>query len=309
MTKDIRDSFFDEVYNIAAKNRNTIFITADADAFSLKRYKQDMPNQFLNVGVSEQNMITVAAGLALSGKRVFIYALIPFITLRCFEQIKVNICSMKLPITIVGVGVGLSFTNDGPTHHAVCDIAVMRSLPELSIFNPCDESSAATCANLAYQSGMPAYVRLDKGIFPSLYKRGTPFSQGVLMVKDGTDICLIATGMMVHTAVDAVSELEKENISAAVVDMYRIKPVDKEVILGILNRYKKIVSLEENVLTGGIGSILSELIIDNNLNNKLLRIALPDEQCFLYGTREWLHKQYSVDRGSICSKIGSFLCK
>ena len=108
---DIRDAFFDEIYDIASKDKNVIFITADADAFSLRRYKRDFPEQFINVGVAEQNMVLIAAGLALSGKKVFVYSIIPFITMRCYEHIKANICSMDLDVTIIGCGAGLSFSN------------------------------------------------------------------------------------------------------------------------------------------------------------------------------------------------------
>ena len=165
---DIRDAFFDEIYDIASRDRDVIFITADTDAFSLRRYKKDFPDQFINVGVAEQNMVAVSAGLALSGKKVFIYAIIPFITIRCCEHIKVNICSMNLPVAIIGAGAGLSFGNDGPTHHAMQDIAVMRILPEITILNPCDGPSAAACARIAYESNTPVYVRIDKGEFPAL---------------------------------------------------------------------------------------------------------------------------------------------
>jgi len=148
---DIRDAFFDEIYKCAAKDKNVIFIAADMDAFSLRKYKKDLPDQYINIGVAEQNMIAVAAGLALCGKKVFLYAIIPFITFRCLEHIKVNICSMNLPVAIIGVGSGLSFGFDGPTHHAVQDIAVMRVLPEIEILNPSDSASSALCARRAYE--------------------------------------------------------------------------------------------------------------------------------------------------------------
>lgn len=301
--EDIRDAFFDEVYAIAGRDTNVVFITADADAFSLKKYQKDFPSRFINAGVAEQNMITVAAGLALSGKKVFIYALIPFIALRCYEQIKVNICSMNLAIVLIGAGAGLSFGNDGPTHHAVCDVAVMRTLPEMSILNPSDGVTASAAARLAHEASGPVYVRLDKGVQPALYTTGSDFSQGFSVLRQGADIVILATGLMVHRALEVAHELSRRRIEAGVVDLYRIKPVDEKGLSGILKNYKKIVTLEENSIIGGIGSLVSEILADNRIFLPLKRVALRDEQCFSYGDRDWLHRACGIDKASVLEKI------
>lgn len=300
---DIRDAFFDEIYNIAAKDKNVIFITADADAFSLRKYKKDFPGQFINVGVAEQNMIVVAVGLALSGKKVFIYALIPFIALRCYEHIKTNICGMNLPITIIGAGAGFSFENDGPTHHAIQDIAVMRTLPEMTILNPSDIQSAAVFARLVYQSSAPAYIRLDKGIRPAIYNNENDFSPGLSTIKSGSDLCIISTGIMIYRAQEVADELAKHNINAGIVDFYMLKPVNEKLLLEVLDKYRAIVTLEENAITGGIGSIISEVLTDNQRTMPLLRFASKDEQCFYYGTRDWIHGINKIDIENVLKGI------
>ena len=300
---DIRDAFFDEIYDMASKDRNVLFITADADAFSLRRYKNDFPSQFMNVGVAEQNMVAVAAGLALSGRKVFIYAIIPFITMRCYEHIKVNICSMNLPVTIIGTGAGLSFGNDGPTHHAVQDIAVMRTLPEITILNPGDSPSAAACARLAYKSSTPVYVRIDKGELPALYDESDNFSDGLKVIREISDINIISTGFMSQQAVKVAGELKRRSIDAGVIDLYRIKPVNEALLLKLVGRSKRLITIEEDSITGGIGTIISELLTDNQKNIPLKRIALGDTQCFDYGEREWLHKLYKLDTDSVVEQI------
>lgn len=300
---DIRDAFFDEIYNIASKDMDVIFITADADAFSLRRYKEDFPDQFINVGVAEQNMVSVAAGLALSGKKVFIYAIIPFITMRCYEHIKVNICSMNLPVTIVGTGAGLSFGNDGPTHHAVQDISIMRTLPEITILNPCDSASASACARIAYKSNSPVYVRLDKGRFPVLYDADEDYSDGLKVIKKISDVNIISTGFMTQQAMKIASELDKFSISVGIIDLYRIKPVNETRLLKIINQSRQLVTIEENSIVGGIGSIMSEILADGGRNTPLKRIAIRDEQCFDYGSRDWLHKTYKIDVDSIVEYV------
>ncbi|MFH1387081.1 MAG: transketolase C-terminal domain-containing protein [bacterium] len=298
-TVDIRDAFFDQIYNIAAKDKDVVFITADADAFSLRKFKKDFPDQFINVGVAEQNMVTVAAGLALSGKRVFIYAIIPFITLRCLEHIKVNICSMNLPVTIIGAGAGLSFGNDGATHHAIDDIAIMRILPEITIFNPIDDCSAAASAQIAYESGAPAYVRLDKGVFNRLYSSKTDCASGYKVLKAVSDVNVLSTGFMTHVSIKAAGELKKEFINIGIIDVFRLKPINKELFLNTIAASKQLISFEENSIVGGLGTIISEILIDNWANIQLKRIALKDRQCFDYGTREWLHDLYNVNKQSL----------
>ena len=300
---DIRDALFEKIYDIASQDKDVVFITADADAFSLRKYKEDLPDQFINVGVAEQNMINVASGLALSGKKVFIYAIIPFLVLRCYEHIKANICSMNLPITIIGLGSGLSFSNDGPTHHAVQDIAVMRTLPEITIFNPCDSYSASTSAQMAYKEKKPVYIRLDKGVFPSFYNKRDDLSDGLKVIKEGADVNIISTGAMTQGAVKAAEELEKKGFSAGVIDLHRIKPVNKNLLLRVISNSDRIVTLEENSIVGGIGTIISEILIDNEKGISLKRIALKDNQCFNYGTRKWLYKFYKIDEKNVVEKI------
>ena len=299
MIKDIRDAFFDEIYEIAKKDNNVIFISADADAFSLKKYKKDFPNRFINVGCAEQNMISVAAGLSLSGKKVFIYAIIPFITMRCFEHIKVNICSMNLPITIIGAGAGLSFGNDGATHHGVSDISIMRTLPELIIYNPSDSFSAKNIARLCYENNFPTYVRIDKGKLPDINKKTVDYFLGFSMLKDKGEKCIISTGFMSHKIMEIINRIDHK---FSVIDLFRIKPFPTR-LLQILNNYEEIITIEENCLTGGMGTILLEELNNNNKNIPVKRIALKDEQCYVYGDREWLHKYYEIDIENIIKKI------
>ncbi len=306
MITDIRDAYFNKIYEIASIDKNVIFMTADADAFSLKKFKKDFPNQFMNVGVSEQNLITVAAGLALSGKKVFIYAIIPFITMRCYEQIKVNICSMNLPITIIGSGSGLSFGNDGPTHHAIQDISVMYTLPEITILNPSDSTSTSKCAELSYKSKTPVYVRLDKGSFPDIYNEKDKYFEGLKIIKEISNINIITTGYTTHQAVKVANILKKHNdINIGVIDVYRIKPINKDLLLHYIESSEIVITIEENSIIGGLGTIISELITDsqNNINIVLKRIAIEDTQCFSYGSREWLHKKYKIDVDNIVNII------
>ena len=234
---DMRDAFFDEVYKIARDDPRVIFLTADMGAHSLIRFKNDLPKQYINVGVAEQNMVSIAAGLALGGKTVFIYSIAPFVTMRCYEQIKIDLCCMNLPVTIIGAGAGLTYGSDGPTHHATQDVAVMRTLPEITILNPSDSTMTQAFARISYQATSPVYIRIEKGKLPLIYKeQNSDFSDGLAEIKSGHDLTIIATGIMVHRAVEVAESLKKHSVSAAVLDLYRIKPLNTDLLLRIVDK-------------------------------------------------------------------------
>lgn len=300
---DIRDSFFQEIYDLAKRDKDIVFITADADSFVLRDYKKNLPKQFINVGVAEQNMIAVASGLALSGKKVFVLALIPFVILRCFEHIKVNICSMNLPVTIIGLGAGFASGIDGATHHATDDIAIMRVLPEITILNPSDSTLSASCAQIAYKTRSPVYVRLDKGKFPKFYERDYDYAIGFKIINPLKDVNIISTGFMTREAVKLLQELERESLNAGLIDLYRIKPLNSLSLLKCIDKSKYLITIEENSIVGGIGTVISELLSDNRKNISLKRIALGDKQYFDYGTREWLIKYCGLDVENMAKEI------
>ena len=302
---DMRDAFFDEVYYLAKQDRNVIFLTADMGAFSLNRFKKDLSQLYINVGVAEQNMISVAAGLALGGKRVFAYGIAPFATMRCFEQIKVDLCCNNLPVTVVSVGAGYTYGSDGPTHHATYDIAAMRVLPEITILNPSDSTMTSSCARMAYKDDGPKYIRIERGKLPLLYKDedNIDFSDGLVSLKGGSDMTIIATGIMVHRAFEVTSRLSQHSIDAGIIDLYRIKPVNKVLLLELVSQSKNIVTLEEHSIIGGIGSIVSEILTDAGKYIPLKRIALSDTHCYEYGSRDWIHSIYELDVDSIVKEI------
>lgn len=300
---DIRDAFFDEVHRLASVDRNVVFMTADMGAFSLERFKAELPRQYINTGVAEQNMVSIAAGLALSGKKVFVYTIAPFVTQRCYEQIKVDICGMSLPVTIIGVGGGITYSSDGPTHHAVQDIAIMRALPGMTILSPADSTTSMAAARIAYQSGSPVYVRIDKGNLPLLYESNTDFSTGLAQVKKGRDVTIVATGIMVPRAFEAAEELAGHSIEAGIIDVYRLKPLNEALLLSLLNQSKRVVTLEEHSIIGGLGSAVCELLSDSGKSLPVKRLAISETNCPGYGDRDWMHKFYGLDVAGVAGKI------
>lgn len=305
---DMRDAFFDELCDIAKRDVQVIFLTADMGAHSLNRFKNDLPRQYINMGVAEQNMVSVAAGLALGGKRVFIYTIIPFATLRCYEQIKIDLCCMNLPVTIIGVGPGLTYGSDGPTHHATSDIALMRALPEITILNPSDPVMTKAAANIAYRNTGPTYVRIDKGQLAQIYDgEENNFSCGLCQLSIGEDLTIIATGIMVHRALEVAKDFNQRGVSTGVIDLYRIKPLNQKSLLEVIVNSRTLVTLEENNIVGSLGSLISEVLSDNKKDVPLKRIAIPDEHCFTCGDRETLQAFYGLEKSGIIKTINEFL--
>ena len=299
---DIRDAFFDELYRIAQEDPEVVFMTADMGAFSLERFRADFPERFINVGISEQNLISAAAGMALAGKRVFVYAIIPFVTLRCLEQIKVDLCVMNLPVTVIGAGAGFTYSSDGPTHHAIEDVAVMRAFPNLTIYNPGDQVTASAAARSAYLATGPVYVRLDKGTWPRLYENADEFPRGCSKLRSGSQVLIVATGSMTHSALDVANRVQGSGISAAVVDLYRLKPIPPELV-EYAREASLVVTLEEHNLPGGMGGAVAELFTDHGLLRPMVRLGVGDTYTASYGDRDWLLQEFGLSPDSVARRI------
>ena len=302
---DVRDAFFDTICGIGMEDESVIVLSDDMDAFGVRRFKKERPRQFMNADVAEQNMVNISAGLALSGKRVFMFGIAPFVTMRCFEQIRVNLCSMNLPVTVIGMGAGFSFSFDGPTHHGVHDLALMRTLPEITIFNPSDAPCTAACARLAYASHSPVYVRLDKGKFPDLAD-GTgdeDFTEGFRVVRPLRDVNIVATGFMTSRAVEVARVLGECGIDVGVVDLYRVKPIGQAFSSAIVSVSKHILAIEETSVLGGVGTAVSELAAESAGHVRVTRFGAADRQSLEYGSREWFHQENGLDADSLVDSI------
>jgi len=295
----MRDAFFDELYPIAMKDKNIIVISADMGAPALDKFRENLAEQFVNVGIAEQNMINVATGLALEGKKVFVYAIMPFATLRCYEVIKVNLSLMNIPVTIIGVGAGFGYDDSGPTHHSTEDISIMRALPNMTVLSPSDSTMAARFARISCQMPTPNYVRLDRQVLPLLYQPDADFTDGLNVLRTGDDLCIIATGNMVHIALEVSDKLKKHAINAGIIDLYRIKPINQKLLLNSLEQVKRIVTLEEHLLSGGLGSAVLETLADSDKTIPVKRIGIQDKYLYAYGSRKNIQSICGLDVDSV----------
>lgn len=292
----MRDIFFDKLYEIAKSDKNVILLSGDIGAPSLDKYRKDLSEQYINIGIAEQNMISTAAGLSLGGKKVYVYGIASFLTSRCYEQIKLDLCSMNLNVTLLGVGAGLSYSTAGPTHHATESIAIMRTLPGMTVFCPSDNVMTRACAEMSYTyRGGPVYIHLDRGTLPQIYDDNTSFSDGIAQLRKGEDICIVATGIMVHTALKVADVLANHGINASVIDLHRIKTLNIKKLTHYIKQAQKVVTIEENLINNGIGSAVAEVMADCSILKPLKRFAINDTFVFCYGSREHLHEVYGVD--------------
>lgn len=307
--RGMRDSFFKSLFNLAKNDKNIILITADTGAVCLDEFRHKLKNQYINIGIAEQNMIGVAAGLAMTGKIVYCYAIVSFATMRCYEQIRIDLCCMNLPVTIVSIGAGLDYSTLGPTHHGTEDIALMRHLPNMTVYSPADSLAADIFAKISCRQSGPKYIRLDREGFPLVYKheKDINIDDGFSLLKEGKDLYIIATGRMVYSAMQIVKKLSDSSIKAGVIDLFRIKPLNSEKIWDIIKNSGHVMTLEEHFITGGIGSAIAEILVSKHSVSEFKAFGIPVEFCRKYGKREYLQRFYKLDISSITESIKEWI--
>ncbi len=293
---------------LAKEDEKLLVTTADLCFYSgLDRFKRNHPDQYYNLGIAEQNMIGVAAGLASEGYRVFATTYASFAAARCCDQVKVNMAYMKLPVKLVGLTAGLSVGILGPTHMSWGDLAVMRAMPDIAILSPadCTETVKATIAAAEYNG--PVYVRLTGSMnSPIVYKEDYEYRMGkAIQMKEGLDAAVIATGSMVHPAAEAVLRLEQEGISCGLVNMHTIRPLDTEILEKIRTKYSFIITVEEHGVVGGLGSAVLEYLSDKN-SPPIKRIGLEGSYPHAAGY-EHLLGENGLTADGIYSSIKSFV--
>lgn len=300
----MRDAFISTLYEYAVKKKNIIFLSCEYGAPSLDRFRAKLGNQFINAGISEQNLISVAAGMAMQGKRVYVYSIASFVTLRCLEQVKLDLCAMDLPVTIVAVGPSYAYGEDGPTHHATEDIAVMRALARMSIYSPSDSQMSADLVSHTLKSSGPVYCRLDKGSFPNLSPcQPIHWNQGYRTFNGGSDMCVIATGNMVHRGLEIRSACRNHGIGITVIDLFRPKPLSVRDLAKKMRNFDRILTIEEHTNHGGIGSLIAEVVAEAELAIPFKRIAINDGQLYAYGNRDRLHTERRLDCAGLVDTI------
>lgn len=296
----MRNHLINKITELAEEDKNIILITGDLGFGVLDSFQKKYPKRFINAGIAEQNMAAIAAGLALEGNKVFIYSIGNFPTLRCIEQIRNDICYHNANVKILAVGSGFAYGTLGMTHHATEDLAIMRALPNMKVFTPCDSISAEVIAHAICRINGPCYVRLERGGEPEIFSKDEKFEIGKLKeIRKGYDIAVITIGTVINEAIKAADILREQNNYISVYSVYSLKPIDKEQILEIAKKYKYIITVEEHQIIGGLGSTIAEIIAENNMITKIIRLGLNDEFTSVVGNQEYLREVYKINYKNI----------
>ena len=299
----MRDSFLKTITKLAAIDKDIVLLTADLGFGVFENFESKFPRQYFNVGVAEQNMTGLSAGLALEGKKVITYSIGNFPTLRCLEQIRNDGCYHDLNITIVAAGGGFSYGPLGMSHHATEDIAILRALPAISVVAPGTVWEAGEATEALIKSNGIGYLRLDKTVAD---ENSMPpfFLGGSIRYRAGRDLTLLTTGGILRDVVLAAELLQEQGIDAGVVSMHSVKPIDKSAIVTAANETGGIVTIEEHNLDGGLGSAVAEVCMDNSIVPKVfLRIGLNNRYSSVVGSQEYLKTYYKMDASAIVKRV------
>jgi transketolase len=304
-----RQSFSRALCNIAQKNKNIFVITSDSkSSATLENFERAYPNQFIEVGIAEQDAIGIGAGLAKSGKRVFVCGPASFYSSRCLDQVKVDVTYAHSDVKIVGISGGVSYGALGSTHHSLHDLAVMRTFPGLDIYLPCDNYQTATITELLANHSGPAYMRMGRNPVADVYieTSGVVFKPGKAnMLHEGDDCTIIAAGEMVQPSLGAAMLLEKEGIQARVLDFWSVKPLDVDAIAGAARETGLIITVEEHSIFGGLGAAVSEVVVQT-VPVPMKILGFPDEWAPAGSSRE-LFEYYGFTAEKIADQIRSLV--
>ncbi len=304
----MRNAFANAFYDLARNDPRIYLVVADITAAAgVASFQKESPERFLNVGVAEQIMIGMCAGLALRGKIPFAYTIATFTAYRPFEQVRVDCAYQNLPVKIVGVGAGVTYSTLGSTHHAQEDVAIMSAVPNLTVLAPCDPAETALVTRECARLPGPVYLRLGKAGEPDLTARADPFQPGrIRFLRHGRDVCNLAYGPITRMGMDLAVRLERETgISCAVVSVYSLKPLDRDGIADVLARFPVVVVIEEHAPRGGLGSWTKAIAWDTRAHCQLLTYALEDKFHHVYGAHAELLRAHGLDPDRIFEELRS----
>ena len=303
--------FSETLQQLAECDRDIVVVTSDSrGSGKLTPFGKKFPKQIVEVGIAEQNLVGVAAGLASAGKKVFAVSPACFLTARALEQIKNDVAYSDNPVKVIGISAGVSYGALGSTHHSLHDYAVLRAINNITVVAPADNFETEQAIKLAAESDHPFYIRFGKKTMPLLSEENTAFEFGKgRVIKEGNDIALIAIGETVYPALQAANKLEKENnIHATVVSMHTIKPLDNELLQSFALKCKNIITVEEHSVNGGLGEACASYLLQNGLNVKFKIMGIPDEYT-VTGSQTEILNHYGISENGIAEEALKLLRK
>ena len=301
----MRNAFADEITSLAEHDSRIVLLSGDIGNRLFNDFKERYPSRFFNTGVAEADMIGIAAGLALGGLKPVVYTIASFAIYRAFEQIRVDLCYPNLPVVIVGVGAGLGYASNGPTHHSCEDIAVLRALPNMTVLTPADAWDLRSLLEAALQLAGPSYMRIGKKGEPLVHETRPAIQIGqALELRSGSDIAILCSGTLMPQTLDVASDLESTGIKTSVFSMHTVKPLDEKLLERLFRDVKLVVTIEEHSRIGGLGSAVAEWKADHfQANARLLRLGTPDQILHHSGEQEHALEMCGLTVGKMTSTI------
>lgn len=307
----MRDAFLRRIYEAMNFDKKIFFISADFGSPVLDDIRKDFPKRFINVGVAEQNLINISAGLSLEGFKVFAYAIAPFITMRCFEQLRVNLALLSevrdINVTLIGVGAGYSYVVSGPTHQCYEDLTLIRSLPNFKLISPSDHLATEGFFDYCWAEKGIKYLRLDAQVLPPIKGResNSLIRNGFELVRGGgKDGIIIATGYMTHTALKVATKLDERGYNISVIDLVNLTGFNVNKLLFMLTKFTLIVSLEEGFESrGGLDALIRSTLSAANMKNEFLGLGVKPGYSFELGSRQELHEKVGIGEDAVFKRI------
>jgi len=303
----MRKSFAIELEKMM-EDGNTFLLTGDVGFSVFERIREKFKKQYINMGLAEQNMLGVASGMALTGKNVFVYSIIPFIVFRPFEQLRNDICFQNVPVRLVGVGVGYSYSDAGFTHHVIEDYGILNGLPNLTILSPADPLEVSEQMRQIPKIKGPIYMRLSRSGEQILHTNHKNLKIGkALEISRGDDILFLTTGAILGKAIKVAELLEKDGYSVSILDYHTIKPFDEQTLLNSSANKRIIVTFEEHLINTGLYSMVAQTLMTNQIYVKVLKFGITEPYTDLSGSRDYMLSKYGLNDEEIYKKIKTAL--
>jgi transketolase len=301
----MRNAFAAEIAEIAREDERVVLLSADIGNRLFDEFKRNWPGRFLNCGVAEANMIGMAAGLAMSGLRPVCYTITPFITYRCLEQIRVDVCYHHVPVVIVGTGSGLSYASLGATHHSCEEMGMLRLLPGLAVVAPADSAEVRGALRAAIRSTDPVYIRIGKKGEPRVHAELPAFQIGKgIRVREGEGVCFLSAGNMLPTALAVAELLAPEGTGAAVYSFHTVKPLDLALLEEVFARFDVVATVEEHSVLGGLGGSVAEWLSEQpSVRARLLRFGTRDEFLHVTCEQEEAREHFGLTASAIAQRV------
>jgi len=303
----MRKTCLDMVHELARHDERVVFVGSDLGHGTLASMQQEMPDRFYMEGIAEMNLVGMAAGLAMEGAIPYVNTIATFLTRRSYEQVAMDVCHSNLPVRLIGNGGGLVYAPLGPTHEATEDLAIMRALPNMTIVAPADAEEMRQFMRVSVDHAGPIYIRLAKGYDPVVTDPDAPFVIGrAVSMREGTDALLVTTGIGPRIALEAASQLESQGISAGVLHLPTVKPLDLEALASRIAAVPIVVTVEEHSLIGGLGSAVAEFIAEADFTSgrRFRRVALPDAYATRYGSQASQLEDFGVTPERVAAVVG-----